>query len=60
MTFLRTLGAIILIIIAFSAVTVAVANIKAKQQARWILTCPGNSVVPVEIPLFKSTFEKAP
>lgn len=60
MTFLRTLGTIILLIVAMSAVTVAVANIRARQQQRWILTCPGNSVVPVEVPLFKSTFESTP
>jgi hypothetical protein len=40
-----------------SAVTVAVANIRAAQQARWILNCPGNDVRPTEIPVFKSGFE---
>lgn len=60
MTFLRTLGVVILLVVGMSAVTVAVANIRAAQQQRWILNCPGNRVVPTEVPIFKSTFENTP
>ena len=54
-TFLRTIGTIILIVLAASLLLALVNAVRAE----YILVCTGNKVIPTEI-LFRNDFERKP